>query len=97
MRVGDRSRLVELRDVRLGNRRSQVVVALRHPDIGVAEQVADDEERRSAHHQVARVRVPQHVRPERRDAGPARHAVESIRQILPVVLCAVRTRKDVGT
>jgi len=85
------------RDVRFGNRRRQVAVALRHPDAGAAEQIADDEQRRPPHDEVARVRVTKRVRPERGDAGSPRDAVEAIRQVVSVVLRAVGPREDVRT
>ena len=77
MRVGG---LVELRDARFRDGRGQVAVALRHPDVGVTEQVADDEQRRSAHDEVARVRVAKRVSTEGRDARSARDPVQAIRQ-----------------
>ena len=62
---GGAGRGVGLRHVGLRNRRRQVTVALDHPDVGVAEDVPDDEQRRPAHHEVARVGVPERARPER--------------------------------
>ena len=97
MQVGDRSLLVEPRHVRLGNGGGQVAAALGHPDVGMAEQVADDEERRPAHDKVARVGVAQRVRAERQHSRASGDTVEAVGQVVPVVLRPVGARKHVRT